>query len=222
MVNREDVLALLEGESLSTGELSKYLSQPNPRVVAALRAMAREGLVTRVGAAKRWALANQATATARNPAASEGAKPDVDDIAIAEDEAGQDDPDVEALEDFEPAVTRRVKAALRQPNNRPRTIGVPGDGSGSSRRSRSAGSMSGRCRPLRGFRHPQPEQETKMAAIITEVVLGIDTRSPTLTTVTIRYASGRKRVATPGDHDKAMAIYWAARRRLEASLDRKD
>jgi len=58
LVNRADVLALLEDGPKDTGVLATWLGQPSPRLIAALNTMARDGLVKRVGAARLWALAN--------------------------------------------------------------------------------------------------------------------------------------------------------------------
>lgn len=60
LIPREDVLALLEDGPKPTGVLATWLSQPTPRVHAALSEMGRAGLVKRVGLDHRWALISAA------------------------------------------------------------------------------------------------------------------------------------------------------------------
>ena len=60
LISRDDLLALLEDGPKPTGVLATWLSQPTPRVHAALSEMGRDGLVKRVGLDHRWALASAA------------------------------------------------------------------------------------------------------------------------------------------------------------------
>lgn len=56
-VNRADLLILLEDGPHGANRLATWLKQPSARVLWELKRMAREGLVRRVGADKRWVLA---------------------------------------------------------------------------------------------------------------------------------------------------------------------
>lgn len=57
-VNRADLMILLEDGPHGANQLATWLKQPSARVLWELKRMAREGLVQRVGADKRWALAS--------------------------------------------------------------------------------------------------------------------------------------------------------------------
>lgn len=74
LVNRDDVIALLEDGPHHAGELRDWLGLPTPTVDAALKAMHKIGLVKRVGVERRWALHAYEDPTER-PHLKKGASP---------------------------------------------------------------------------------------------------------------------------------------------------
>jgi len=129
LIARDDVLALLEDGPKDTGVLATWLGHPNARIVAALNLMARDGLVKRVGAERRWALSSYEAPKERPHLRDAAARRPIDDPL--ELTAGGDEPidDVE-LEESEPEQPSRPKKRgrpLRHPHSRPPSASVPKD-----------------------------------------------------------------------------------------------
>jgi hypothetical protein len=74
LVNREDMLALLEDGPKDSGTLAEWFGHPPPRIIAALRAMGRDGQVKRVGSERRWALAGYVAPVGRKPSIDHAAR----------------------------------------------------------------------------------------------------------------------------------------------------
>lgn len=110
-VNRADLLLLLEDGPHGANQLATWLKQPSARVLWELKRMAREGLVRRVGADKRWVLAGAPDVPVVPPAEPS------DDVDLLVDDRLEDAsaPDADEIDELLEAPPRRaVRPKLRK------------------------------------------------------------------------------------------------------------
>jgi len=71
MIDRDEILALLEEQPYATVQLAELLDVPERDVVPALRALQDAGVIKRIGVDRKWALASHDAPPAPPPANSQ-------------------------------------------------------------------------------------------------------------------------------------------------------